>query len=112
MSAGEFSTQFLHQFRQYCLGVSLPWTLSFHPLRFLFLLHGRLAILLHRVDLLIHWIAPLSALITASLTRSVIGDRPSHPISKCPSGWTAINLQSLDEYNRCFRCTFVVVCAL
>jgi len=35
-----------------------------------------------KVDLLIFVIAPSSALITGSLTPSVIGDRPSHPISK------------------------------
>ena len=42
----QLSSQFLHQLRQYFLGFSLHWTPSFRPLRFLFLLHGRLAILL------------------------------------------------------------------
>src|SRR5262252_2509388 len=59
--------------------------MRFHTLRFLFLLHGRLAILLHGSISLSFGIAPSSALITGSLTPSVIGDRPSHPIS---SRWT------------------------
>src|SRR6516225_5073338 len=40
------SSQFLHQLGQYLLGFSLHWALSFRPLGFLFLLHGRLAFLL------------------------------------------------------------------
>jgi len=42
----QLSSQFLHQLGQYLLGFSLHWALSFRPLGFLFLLHGRLAILL------------------------------------------------------------------
>ena len=42
----QLSLQFLHQLRQYFIGFSLHWALSFRPLPFLFLLHGRLAILL------------------------------------------------------------------
>ena len=61
----EKALQFLHQFRQYFLGFSLHWALSFCPLRFLFLLHARLAILLQGSISLSTEIAPLSALITA-----------------------------------------------
>src|SRR5215472_5651207 len=43
-----FSSQFLHQLRQNFLRFSLHWALSFRPLRFLFILRGRLAILLQR----------------------------------------------------------------
>lgn len=61
MSAGEFSTQFLHQLRQYFLGFSLHWTLSFRPLGFRFLLHGRIGILSPRSISLSIVIAPSSA---------------------------------------------------
>ena len=42
----QLSLQFLHQLRQYFLGFSLHRAQRFRPLRFLFLLDGRLAILL------------------------------------------------------------------
>jgi hypothetical protein len=42
----QLSLQFLHQLSQYFLGFSLHWAQRFRPLRFLFLLDGRLAILL------------------------------------------------------------------
>jgi hypothetical protein len=57
------------------------YAVSHNPLRCLFLLYGRLAILLQGSISLFNVIAPSSALITGSLTRSVVGDRPSHPIS-------------------------------
>src|SRR5215469_10459571 len=44
-----------------------------------------------KVDLLIFVIAPSSALITGSLTPSVIGDRPSHPISTLSSQETFLS---------------------
>jgi hypothetical protein len=80
----QLSLQFLHQLRQYFLGVSLHWTLSFRPLRSRFLLHGRIGILLQGSISLSSVIAPSECVDHGSLTRSVIGDRPSHPISQSP----------------------------
>src|SRR5215831_884596 len=64
----QLSSQFLHQLRQHFLGFSLHWALSFRcPLRSLFLLPGRIAILLQgsisliccdcTVECVVHWLA-------------------------------------------------------
>src|SRR5262249_33232552 len=72
----QFSRQLSQDFRQYFFRISLHRATRFRPL---FTLPGGLAMLLQgrspfSCD------CTLSALITASLTPSVIGDRPSHPI--------------------------------
>src|SRR6516225_1211799 len=78
----QLSPQSFHQLRQHFLRFSLHRPLRPRPLRCLFLLRWRLAILLQGSISLLIVIAPLSALITGSLTPSVIGDRPSHPTAR------------------------------
>src|SRR6266849_2027047 len=75
----QFSRQLSQDFREYFFGISLHWTSRFRPLQGWFTPLRRLAMLLQgrspfSCD------CTLSALITASLTPSVIGGRPSHPI--------------------------------
>jgi hypothetical protein len=74
----QFSRQLPQDFREYFFHISLHWTSRFRPLQGWFTPLRRLAMLLQgrspfSCD------CTLSALITASLTPSVIGDRPSHP---------------------------------
>src|SRR5712691_3581383 len=75
----QFSPQLPQDFREYFFRISLHRTSRFRPLQGWFTPLRRLAMLLQgrspfSCD------CTLSALITASLTPSVIGDRPSHPI--------------------------------
>src|SRR5713226_3560990 len=75
----QFSRQLPQDFREYFFRISLHRTSRFRPLQGWFTPLRRLAMLLQgrspfSCD------CTLSALITASLTPSVIGDRPSHPI--------------------------------
>src|SRR5664279_4448679 len=75
----QFSRQLFQDFREYFFRISLHRTSRFRPLQTWFTPLRRLAMLLQgrspfSCD------CTLSALITASLTPSVIGDRPSHSI--------------------------------
>src|SRR5437899_1723572 len=75
----QFSRQLPQDFREYCFRIALHRTSRFRPLQAWFTPLRRLAMLLQgrspfSCD------CTLSALITASLTPSVIGDRPSHLI--------------------------------
>src|SRR5712671_4212080 len=75
----QFSRQIPQDFREYFFRISLHRNSRFRPLQGWFTPLQRLAMLLQgrspfSCD------CTLSALITASLTPSVIGDRPSHPI--------------------------------
>src|SRR6266436_3440773 len=75
----QFSRQLPQDFREYFFRISLHRTSRFRPLQAWFIPLQRLAMLLQgrspfSCD------STLSALITASLTPSVIGDRPSHAI--------------------------------
>src|SRR5712691_8516614 len=75
----QFSRQLPQDFREYFFRISLHRTSRFRPLQGWFTPLQRLAMLLQgrspfSCD------CTLSALITASLTPSVIGDRPSHAI--------------------------------
>jgi hypothetical protein len=80
------SSQFLHQFRQHFLGFSRYGVLSFRPLGFRSLLRGRIAILFQGSISLSIVIAPVECVDYGSLTRSVIGDRPSPSKTTAGSG--------------------------
>jgi hypothetical protein len=76
-SPGQLSQHLSHHF----LCISLHWTSRFRPLQGWFTPLRRLAMLLQgSISLFYSLIAPLSAWITASLSPSVIGNRPSHLI--------------------------------
>src|SRR5882724_3967879 len=75
----QFSRQLPQDFREYLFRISLHRTSRFRPLQGWFTPLQRLAMLLQGRSPF-SWDGTLSALITASLTPSVIGDRPSHPI--------------------------------
>src|SRR5262249_14364307 len=94
----QFSRQLSQDFRQYFFRISLHRATRFRPLPGCFTLPGGLAMLLQgrspfSCD------CTLSALITASLTPSVIGDRPSHPIWLHSSGPRVMSLVIVYPYN-------------
>ena len=75
----QFSRQLSQHLRHHFFRISLHRTSHFRPLQGCFTPLARLAILLQGRSPYSQ-IAPLSALINGSLSPSVIGDRPSHPI--------------------------------